>query len=78
MIIVIIIYKSFLLLYVVGTLIHIFGKRITAIQFDEIHVPFGERERVQLERSQDPWITGTSKVTIVFIYTELQSSRMNL
>lgn len=60
------------------TLVHVFGQRITAVQLDEIHVPFGERERVQLERSQDSRISGTREVTVVLVDTELQSPRVDL
>jgi hypothetical protein len=63
---------------IVITLIHVFGQRVTAVHFDEIHVPFGERERVQLERSQDSRISSTCEVTVVLVDTEFQTSRVDL
>jgi len=63
---------------VLCTLIHVLWQRVTSIQFDKIHVPFGERECVDLQRSQDSGVASTSEVTVVFVDTELQPSRMNL
>jgi len=60
------------------TLVHVFGQRVTAVQLDEVHVPFGERERVQFERSQYAWIPGAREVTVVLVDTELQSSGVDL
>lgn len=60
------------------TLVHVSGQRVTAVQLDKVHVPFGERVRVQLERSQDSWIAGAREVTIVFVNTKFQSSRVDL
>lgn len=60
------------------TSVHVPRMWVTAIQFHIIDVPVWEGKRISLQGAKHPRVSSAREVTVVLVYSELQTLRVHL
>ena len=62
----------------VRTLVHIRNIGVASIQLYKVNTPVAKSLSISFQMVQDSWVSTTSKITIVFIYSKKKTLGMDL